>query len=417
MPAGFYQAEPPEITSNEFWMGPSAASFFTSAVELEALAAAIIGMLGGHAAVEAALAFNWPSPTGGIAVMSNVPHMLWLAAVAGLLSEAALGITATGENFELMRASTPTPGQVYENQTEHVALQAANVPAMGGLTPNIIANRMDYTRMWVTGVANKYSYASASAAGVQAIPPLPPPPPSALPAAGGAPASAGEAMASAGPEMMGGGPMSMMQSILPQMMQPFSQAGQMLSGGGGLQGLAQMPSQALSQLSSLSSQFGSMQPGGLEGVMAGNWVTATPLAGGPVSASLASVGGGGGSMMGMGSAALRSPASWSSTVNAAGPSAAGGETAQLVKAAEARPAGPVGSMTGMGGSGAMMGPMAHGAGGSSASDSEKRESTASADGAAVLAAAAAAFRSPDGVPTITGSGGAQWGAPAKEGAV
>jgi hypothetical protein len=200
-------------------------------------------------------------------------------------------------------------------------------------------------------------------------------------------------------------------------MQPFSQAGQMLSGGGGLQGLAQMPSQALSQLSSLSSQFGSMQPGGgLEGALAGNWVTATPLAGGPVSASLASVGGGGGSMMGMGSAALRSPASWSSTVNAAGPNAAGGETAQLARAVEARPAGPGASMTGMGGSGAMMGPMAHGAGGSSASDSEKRESTASADGAAVLAAAAAAFRSPDGVPTITGSGGAQFSAPVREGA-
>ncbi|MBS9535986.1 PPE domain-containing protein [Mycobacterium sp. M1] len=407
------QGEPPEITSTEFWNGPSAASFVASAAQLEALAAAVITMLGGQAAVQAALAVTWPAPTGAMSMLSNVPNMLWLATVAVLLQEAALGIAGTAEHFELMRMATTTPEQVFENQIEHAALQASNI--LGQNTPRIGANRAEYGTMWVTGVSNKNSYQLASLAGVQAIPPIPPPPPQAVPAAGLAGA------ASAGPESS---PMDMLQSIAPTMMQPLQQAGQMLSGGGPMQSLMQLPQQAMGMMSKLGS-FNSAG-GGLGG---GDWVTAVPAAGGPVTASLASAGGGaggfggGGGIGGMGSAAaLRTPMSWSSgTVNAnsVGSGGAAGESGPVSRFAEAR-AVTSGSAatTGMGGSGAMMGPMAAGAG---AANGERRESSddKGSVGAATLTATAGPFRSPDSLPTITGAGGVFYdsgGAPAREGA-
>ncbi|MEX3649685.1 hypothetical protein ABFW11_29700, partial [Mycolicibacterium porcinum] len=55
---------------------------------------------------------------------------------------------------------------------------------------------------------------------------------------------------------------------------------------------------------------------------------------------------------------------------------------------------------GMGAPGAMMGPMAHAAG------DDKREGAAKPDGAKVLSSAASLYRSPTGLPVITGGSGA-----------
>ena len=83
MPPGAYQAEPPEATSAQFWLGPGAGSFFASAANLKALAAAIIGMLGGHMSTEAAMAAGPTTATapsaaadtnGERAVMSHMPN-------------------------------------------------------------------------------------------------------------------------------------------------------------------------------------------------------------------------------------------------------------------------------------------------------------------------------------------------------
>ncbi|MBY0286822.1 MAG: PPE family protein [Mycobacteriaceae bacterium] len=407
-PPGGWGADPPEYNSAGFWLGPGAASFMAGAGELSALAAAIIGMLGGHQAVAAALNTSWPAPTGNLAVLANVPHLLWQAKLAMMLEEAAIMITATAEAFETLRAATPTPGEIGENQIEHVALQQANVPAFGMLTPLIAANRARYTEMWIRSATNKYAYAAASEAGIGSIPPIEPPTPTAMPVGGspGAPTSlAGKDSLTAAADPQAA--MSTLMPMMSQLGQLGSQAGQLGSGGGGLAGL---PQQALSPLMSLSSQFGSLSPPGADAGSASSWLTATPAAGGPVSASLAAGGGGGGGGVGAMSSAmspLRGPVSWNSaTVNASTP--AGAEAASAPKIADARAAAtaPAGS-AGMGSPGAMMGPMAHGAGG----EQDKREKT---DSAAPLTAAAALYRAPSGLPVITGGSGAVF--PSGEGA-
>ena len=401
-------AEPPEVTSGEFWGGPGAGTFFASAAQLEALAGMIIGMLGGHSAVETALAASWPAPTGASAVAANVPHMLWLGTVATMLQTAGAQIAATGEQFEVAKMATPTPVEVAYNQSEHVALNAANF--LGFLTPYIMANRAQYGSYWVRGVSNKSAYEAASAAGVQAIPPVPPPPPTAAPLTGGGGSSLTD---TASPENLlagQGSPMQMMMSLLPMAAQMPSQLSGLTSGGP-LSSVTELPQQALQQITSLAGQFGSVSPDvGADALSAAgaDWVTATPAAGGPVTASLTGAGGGAGGGAGFGgagavspAAALRSPGSWSSTVNAAAPSAST-DPAPTSRIAEARTGGTVAS--GMGSPGAMMSPaMAHGAAGSSNDD--KRSTATAVDGAAVLSTAADAFRGPAGVPTISGGGG------------
>ena len=160
MPPGAYQAEPPEATSAQFWLGPGAGSFFASAANLKALAAAIIGMLGGHMSTEAAMAASWPSLSGEIARLAHTPHLAWLGTAGAMVAEAGMAIDATAASFETSKFATPHPGEVAANQSEHVALNNANF--LGFLTPLIIANRVDYGRMWMQGVTNKYAYEAGS---------------------------------------------------------------------------------------------------------------------------------------------------------------------------------------------------------------------------------------------------------------
>ena len=133
-----------------------------------------MSILGGHEAAAGAQGAAWMSPAGAVSLAANIPYQAWIAEAAAQLSAAGAQIQATGEGFEALKAATDTPGQVAENQAEHVALNLANI--FGILTPLIIANRAEYTRKWVTAAANMYSYSALSAAGVQAIPPLPPVP-------------------------------------------------------------------------------------------------------------------------------------------------------------------------------------------------------------------------------------------------
>ncbi|MDP7707380.1 PPE domain-containing protein [Mycobacterium sp. TY815] len=393
---GAWAALPPEANSAGFWLGPGAESFLASAAELAALAASIIENLGGHSAVAAAMGAAWPDPTGEFAVLANVPHLLWQATVAGLISEAAAMIESTGTAFETLKAATPTPIEVTENQIEHGVLQANNF--LGMLFPAITANRANYGRMWITAADNKYSYAAASAAGVQSIPPLPPPPPA---TAGSIPdptsmvqtptGKSTDALASGG-----GGLDSALGMFMSPVSQIGSQLGQLGGGGGPMQGLMSLPQQMLSPLQSMMSTIGN--PSGVASSTGAEWLGATPAAGGPVTASLTAGGGGGAGMGGLG--ALRGPTGWASTptINAAAP--AGSESAAVSRIGEAKAASAVpASNAGMGGAGGMMAPMGHGSGEQGKTDTRERR-------ADPLTSLAALYRAPVGVPVITGSGGA-----------
>ena len=396
--AGF----PPERNSAGFWFGPGAGTFFSSAATLEALAGLLMSILGGHEAAAGAQGAAWMSPAGAVSLAANIPYQAWIAEAAAQLSAAGAQIQATGEGFEALKAGTDTPGQVAENQAEHVALNLANI--FGILTPLIIANRAEYTRKWVTAAANMYSYSALSAAGVQAIPPLPPPVPTGTPSAAGVASGAAQAATDKPLEQALGGPGQSMNTLLPllgQLMAAPSQLGQIAGGSQVLSGLTQLPQQALSPFQSLIGQFANAGAGldasGAADAAAGSWITATPAAGGPVSAAL-SGGPGGIGAVGPVSSALRGPVSWSSTV-AASPSAAPESAAPISRIVEARAASTMPAT--MGSSGAMMAPLAHGAGRDSDNASLR-------DSAGTLLAAATLYRPPEGLPVVTGGSGAQF---------
>lgn len=382
---------PPEENAAGFWLGPGASSFLASAAQLFEVAAGIIANLGGHEAVAAALAAAWPDPTGEFAVLANLPHLLWQGRIAGMLMDAAARIEATGSAFETLKAATPTPLEIGENQVEHLVLQAHNF--LGMLTPAIVANRANYSRMWVTAAGNKYSYAAASASGVQAIPPLDPPPTTTVGAddpvsAMGQTQNPADSLASGGPQMV----MQLMQPLT----EVGSQFGQLAGGGGSMGGLTQ----ALNPLQSLMSSVGGIgnPASSLAGGGTADWLTATPAAGGPVAANMVSGGASSGGMSGLG--ALRGPAGWASspTVNAAAPESAEATVVSRLGQAQAAAGAQVNSV-GMGGTGAMMGPMAHAAG-------DREEAKQRSVRTTPLTSLAALYRAPAGVPVITGSSGA-----------
>ncbi|ASX03538.1 PPE family protein [Mycobacterium intracellulare] len=386
---GAWAADPPEINSAGFWLGPGGESFMAAAQNLLMVASGLIANLGGQEAINAALAMSWPDPTGELAVLAKVPLMLWQAAAAGHMSASASAIQEVAMAFEALKAATPTPAEIGENQIEHGVLQANNF--LGMLTPAIAVNRTNYGRMWVTAASNKYEYASSSMP-IQAIPPMPEPPPTGTPA-GATPSMAPPQEKSAQDLLSGGG-----SDAMSMFMGPLSQFGGMAGqlGGGGQ--LASLPQQAFQPFMSMLSGGGlgsSLNPSGaMSAASAADWLSATPAAGGPVAANLVSSGGGGG-IGGLG--ALRGPAGFAAapTVNASATNPEG--TVSRLNEARAASGAPV-SGAGMGSSGAMMGPMAH-AGREEGKEESKRKSTP-------LASLAALYRAPTTVPVITGSGGA-----------
>lgn len=272
MPPGAYQAEPPEATSAQFWLGPGAGSFFASAANLKALAAAIIGMLGGHVSTEAAMAASWPSLSGEIARLAHTPHLGWLATAGAMVAEAGMAIDATAASFETSKFATPHPGEVATNQSEHVALNNAN--AFGFLTPLIIANRIDYGRMWMQGVTNKYAYETGSVP-LHTVPPVPPPPPSTAGASG-----------SGAPGLDQGSAEAPMDSFFQQLTGMLPAIGQMpmslmqsVGSGGPLKSLTEVPQQFLGQMGSLASAANLSPEAALDGAATSDWVTATPWPG------------------------------------------------------------------------------------------------------------------------------------------
>lgn len=388
--AGEWGADPPEVNSAGFWFGPGASTFVAAAENLVSVAAGLIANLGGQEAINAALAMSWPDPTGELAVLAKVPLMLWQAAAAGQIEAQAAVIHQVALAFESLKAATPTPGEIGENQVEHGTLQAHNF--LGMLTPAIMANRANYGRMWVTSASNKYEYAAASMP-MQALPPLPPPPPAT--ASGGATPSMPAPQEKSADLLSAGGEQAMTAFMGP-LGQVSSMAGQ-LGQGGPFGSLAQLPQQGMQPLMSLlqGGMGGGNPSDALSAATAADWLTATPAAGGPVAANLVGAGGGGGGGIG-GLGALRGPASFGSTpaINAASST----PESALSRVNEARLAsGAQVSGAGMGSSGAMMGPMSH-AGGEHGKEQSKRKTP--------LTSLAALYRAPTTVPVITGSGGA-----------
>ncbi|MBV8346033.1 MAG: hypothetical protein JOZ49_00405 [Mycolicibacterium sp.] len=195
-----------------------------------------------------------------------------------------------------------------------------------------------------------------------------------------------------------------------------SQAGQMLSGGGGLQEVMQGPMQAMQPL--MSGMGGLGQPVALGalgesgvgaadgGAGAGSWIGAAPSIGGPVSASLsAGAAGAGGGFGGIGggvagisgtSTPLSGPVSWSSaTVPTTGTEAA----APPVRVSESSSVSTTPAGMSMGG-GAMMGPLAA----ASRAGGEDRDHGVTTE--QVMASIANFYREPVAVPVVTGSAGA-----------
>ncbi|WP_078358262.1 PPE family protein [Mycobacteroides chelonae] len=387
-------ALPPEINSGRLWGGVGAATMIAGGGAVDVLSGLLFATGAAGLAVNSAQGVSWAGDTGTVAAAAQLPHLAWEPSTGGMLTAAAQLIKAAGAAFEKARMATPTPAEIAFNQSTHVALQQANIPALGMLTPLIVENRTQYFGdYWVRSGANMYSYMAESAATAGALPPPPPPPPSTANA--GLPSGPGPMPDGAAKLMSPSGGMQGMSQMLSPMMSSVQSVGQMPSQF--MEQFTKLPQEFAQPIMQAGQQLTSMMSGFGGGPGAGSWASMPPMGQGPVAAQFgsAAAGSGGGGFGGGGlGAGLRSPSAWSSTLNASSVSSQTADGTGVSRFAEARAASaPAGGGSGGGG---MLAPMAR---------RDEREEAAQRS-PAWAAASEILYREPEHVPVVWGDSGA-----------
>lgn len=384
---------PPDITSPKLWTGLGAGTIIAAGAALDVLAATLTSTGAAGLAVNTTQAIAWAGMTGEMAAASQMPHLAWEPTVGGLLTAAGQQMKLAGEAFEEARLATPTPAEIAGNQAEHVALQQANIPAMGMLTPFIIRNRGTYFGdYWVRTATNMYTYMAKSGATMGGLEYPPPPPPSTL---GGAMPGPMDSSAASALESPAGGGMGQLTSFMQQGMsaaQPAMELPKQMS-----DIVTKVPQEFSGPLMQALQQATSMSGGsfGGDGASLGDWAMTPQAGGGPVGAQFGSGGAGGGAGGGLGG--LRTPGAWSSgTLNASSVSNQTAEGTGASRFAEARTA-TANAGGGAGGPG-MMAPMAR---------RDKRDEQDAQRSPAWAAAEEILYREPEHVPVVWGVSGAQ----------
>lgn len=357
----------------------------------------------------ATAAGSWQGHGGTAMMAAAVPKSEWQVEAGGHATKGAALIAEAATAHATAAMSTVPYPVVIANRIKEAALQAANVPAMGTLTPAIIESNVEYGEFWSQNATAMTSYSTAALGIISGLSvPLRPPMMTSNPAgiaagalsmgaglaqtglqgaaeAMGAPAqAAGQVAATAAPTALSAatsagnaksGTAPQGDSAVagaPPLAQP--EGSELLSSGQSMMGVASSAPQALQGLTSplgqvtsvpqqamgqLSGMLGGMPGmsggpggGGLSAMSPGNLASSMSgvsggygSGGGPVSAALTKTTGGAGGPLGM-------PATWWGPAAAAEGSASSGQAKP--SAAAARAGGPVAT------SGAPMGPGMYG---------------------------------------------------------
>lgn len=166
---------PPDVTSVWAWDGPGVASMVEAATARQAQGAIVEETAAELSASVALLSSaGYVGPTGLAISAAHIPHLTWLEKFgATVQAVGANQLLAAGE-FLASQALTPTPFQVTENQTEHVALQNSNIMGINAIPIGV--NRGVYTGYGVAGNAALEAWEKTSALHSTPIPLDAPPP-------------------------------------------------------------------------------------------------------------------------------------------------------------------------------------------------------------------------------------------------
>jgi PPE family protein len=398
---------PGEHISTMLYSGAGSSSFFTASAQLQSLSSQLLSILTQQQTNAVQLDAAWQGPAGQSAVLANEPYEAWLKTAAAHVEATALHTATAGSAFEMARGLAEPPA-FWEMldwicYAWMVCIQVFPLSAVV-LAPLIAQNRATWGAATALAVGG-YSMYQVESAPLQSHPPLVSPPMSANLGAPGIPAATGSPNSSATSAVNAASPVGSITTALPtsvgssvsQLLSApsslLSQPGSAVSGLSSVGSMAGMPASMGSSMA--ASPTAGLAGSGTAGGDAASWYGGAAAGAGagaaPVTATMSS--GGFGSTAAL--AAVRGPASWSSTASVASPT----QNANEVLFSQTRPAAATSATSGGMGSPGMVPPARR--------DSNVREDALDK----ALETAAAQYRGPPStVPVVTGAAGAYFSA-------
>jgi PPE-repeat protein len=160
---------PPEINSARMYSGPGSGSMLAAAAAWGGLAAELHTAAAGYqSAASQLISGPWRGPASASMAAAAAPYVAWLRTTAIQAEQAATQARAAAGAYESARAMTVPPLVIAANRRLQMSLVATNV--LGQNTPAIAATEFHYGQMWAQDAAAMYGYAASSAAASKVTP-------------------------------------------------------------------------------------------------------------------------------------------------------------------------------------------------------------------------------------------------------
>jgi PPE-repeat protein len=172
---------PPEITSEQIYMGPGGESLMTGAAAWQQLASELESNAATYNSVLQQLIEVWQGPSATAMVTAALPYVWWLQDIALRTAQLGIQAQAAAAAFRVVHATVVPPLVIAANRTQWAALVATN--SFGQNSPAIAANEAHYAEMWAQNVAAMSQYSASSQAATSGIMPFTSAPVTSRPAA------------------------------------------------------------------------------------------------------------------------------------------------------------------------------------------------------------------------------------------
>jgi PPE-repeat protein len=158
-----FSALPPDVNSALMYSGAGSGPLLAAATAYANLAAEVSATANQWESVISSLTTEQWTGTGAAAAASAAqPIVTYLTETAATLEQASTQAMASAAAYEAAFAATVPPPLIAANEAEHAALVAANVAALGMLTPQILANEAEYAAFWTQDATAMTIYSAAS---------------------------------------------------------------------------------------------------------------------------------------------------------------------------------------------------------------------------------------------------------------
>jgi PPE-repeat protein len=160
-----FSALPPDVNSALMYSGAGSGPLLAAATAYANLAAEVSATANQWESIISLLTTEqWTGTGAAAAAAAAQPIVSYLTETAATLEQASTQATASAAAYEAAFAATIPPPMIAANEAQHAALVAANVAALGTLTPLILLNEAEYAEFWTQDATAMATYQATSMA-------------------------------------------------------------------------------------------------------------------------------------------------------------------------------------------------------------------------------------------------------------